>query len=105
MFASVRSGTLLTDSGNASRLSSPRNPAAVMACLRNGIRADDATFRYPGGGNVALRVFQFHESGNAQPFRPRTAPPHFTAAVQAASATTRPFGTILDLALWLCRVR
>ena len=36
---------------------SPRNPAAAAACLRNGIRFEGVTFRYPGAGNIALRDF------------------------------------------------
>src|SRR5206468_11565020 len=36
---------------------SPKNPAAAAACLRNGIRFEGVTFRYPGAGNIALRDF------------------------------------------------
>ena len=36
---------------------SPEEPAATPACLREGIRFQGVTFRYPGAGNIALRDF------------------------------------------------
>ena len=36
---------------------SPKEPAAVPACLRSGIRFQGVTFRYPGNGKLALHDF------------------------------------------------